>query len=501
MTQVATTRVIRPQLGPQEQFSACPADICIYGGSVFGGKTWALAYEAARYVTVPEYAAVIFRRETTQLTGGGSIWEETKNLYPYLGGDPRESPNLDWRFPVGSQIGLRHLQYEADAKKHQGKQYSFIGFDELTHFTATQFWYMVSRLRGAAGVPKRVRATCNPDPNSFVRELIDWWIGEDGLAIAERSGVIRWMVRLDERLIWGATPDEVWQHDPQRIRRRGEEPINEDDLRPEPMSFTFIRAAAKDNKIGLTRDPEYLSRVALLPGAEAKRLLHGDWNAKDSAGDYFHRTTFPVDDKPQANIKRRVRSWDKAATTPNTDNPDPDWTRGTLLAELDDDTYLIEDMVSLRAGPADVLKLMKHTAETDGRGVMIAIPQDPGQAGLVDVDTTQKALLGYAVISWRATRDKTVYAQVWAPLAKRGRIHALRREYLPTLFGELEAFPDPKAHDDIVDSISGAFQVLTGGGFTVGYQGASTPKDTGHPLDAWSGDDDYGSRPARGSFL
>ena len=32
-------RVLRPQFGPQEQFLATSADICIYGGAAGGGKT------------------------------------------------------------------------------------------------------------------------------------------------------------------------------------------------------------------------------------------------------------------------------------------------------------------------------------------------------------------------------------------------------------------------------------------------------------------------------
>jgi predicted phage terminase large subunit-like protein len=454
----------------------------LYGGRAFGGKTWALAYEAARYATVPGYAGIIFRRDTTQLVGGGSIWEETKKLYPHLGGTSRESPALDWRFPASAMIELRHLQYEHTVYHHQGKQYDFIGFDELTHFTAKQFWYMYSRLRSSArGIPKRMRGTLNPDPDSFVRELVDWWISKDGFAIEARSGIIRWVARLDERLVWGHSADEVWQHDPDRIRRRGEPMRDDDDARPEPTSFTFISAKASDNKIGLANDPGYLGRLAMLPGAERKRLAEGDWNAKDSAGDYFNRETFPiVDDMPAPiNVLRRCRFWDKAATRPHEDNPDPDWTVGARVSELDNGEFLIEDRIARREGPAEVLKLIRATAELDGRQCIVGLWRDPGQSGVVDADVTLRELRGWPVEVIPATKNKEAYAKAWAPIAARRRVKVLRREYLPTMFGVLEAFPVGK-HDDDVDALSGCFQVLTGGGMQVGYDGAADPR---HPLD------------------
>lgn len=36
------------------------------------------------------------------------------------------------------------------------------GFDELTHFTESQFTYLLSRIRGTNGFPKQVKATTNP---------------------------------------------------------------------------------------------------------------------------------------------------------------------------------------------------------------------------------------------------------------------------------------------------------------------------------------------------
>ena len=49
---------------------------------------------------------------------------------------------------------------------------ALICFDELTHFTAHQFFYMVSRNRSTCGVRPYIRATCNPDADSWVADFL-----------------------------------------------------------------------------------------------------------------------------------------------------------------------------------------------------------------------------------------------------------------------------------------------------------------------------------------
>jgi predicted phage terminase large subunit-like protein len=475
--------LIAPQAGPQEKFASSTADIAIYGGSAGGGKTFALTMEAARYTGVKNYGAVIFRRTGPELVGPGSVWLESRKLYPHVGGVAREA-SLDWRFPkTNALIEFRHLQYDASVFGHQSKQYDFIGFDELTHYSEMQFWYMLSRLRSVSGAPKRVRGTCNPDPDSFVRKLIDWWIGKNGLAIEERSGVIRWFVRLDDSLVWGASPAEVVAHDPQRIRMRGA-PRRPDDDRPEPMSLTFVRAKASDNKILMRADPGYLARLNVMIGAQRKRLRDGDWNARDSAGDYFNRTWCKILDRvDEKTVVRRVRFWDKAATSPSTSNPEPAWTRGIRIAQLNTGQWVVEDRKGERAGPSVIDALMLQTAHEDGVGTEIGCWVDPGQAGKVDEEHMQKLFAGFAFKGVPARENKRIYAAVWSPYADKGKLDFLQREYLPDLFAQLESFPTGQFADDM-DAISGCFQLLLRDGFAIGYDGEGDGRHT--QGDAWA---------------
>ena len=202
----AAVAEIRPQPGPQEQFLFSEADIVIFGGAAFGGKTWALLMESLRNVDDPRYNGVIFRRVGEQIKAGGGLWDTAGQMFPPMGGAPKEHKNT-FEFSSGAYVKFSHLQYESDKLNHQGAQYVFLGFDELTHFSFGQFFYLLTRNRPPSGYsgPCYCRATTNPDADSWVRKLMDWWIDPDlGYAIPERSGVLQWFSRQGDEIIWVA---------------------------------------------------------------------------------------------------------------------------------------------------------------------------------------------------------------------------------------------------------------------------------------------------------
>jgi hypothetical protein len=151
---------ISPQPRPQTEFLRTPADICVYGGAAGGGKTVGLILEPLRYVSrVPGFTAVFFRRTTPQVTNPGGLWDESLNLYPRFGGVPHHRGH-EWRWPRAGKIKFSHLRLHTTVYDWQGAQITLICFDELTHFTAHQFYYMVSRNRSTCGVRPYIRATC-----------------------------------------------------------------------------------------------------------------------------------------------------------------------------------------------------------------------------------------------------------------------------------------------------------------------------------------------------
>lgn len=154
-----------PQKGRQTDFLSTKADIAIYGGSAGAGKSFALLLEPLRHFHNPKFGGVIFRRNSTQVRNQGGLWDESVQIYTPLKATAKQS-YLEWIFPSGGKMKFAHLENEASVYDWQGSQIPFIGFDEVTHFTEKQFFYMLSRNRSMSGIPGYVRATCNPDTDS-----------------------------------------------------------------------------------------------------------------------------------------------------------------------------------------------------------------------------------------------------------------------------------------------------------------------------------------------
>jgi hypothetical protein len=263
--------------GPQTAFLRSSADICIYGGAAGSAKTVGLLLEAARHVgQAPNFTAVIFRRTMPQITNPGALWDESLNLYRRAGGTPHLGAR-EWRWPRGGKIKFAHLQFDSTVYGWHGAQIALICFDELTQFTKHQFFYMFSRNRSTCGVRPYIRATCNPDPDSWVADFLGWWIDpETGLPIRERAGVLRYFVRAGEQIVWADRPEDLPQYIPRpEDLRPGVDP-------PQPISVTFIPATVFDNPALLDVNPEYLTALRSLPLLERERPAQ--WQLEDPAG-------------------------------------------------------------------------------------------------------------------------------------------------------------------------------------------------------------------------
>lgn len=437
---------IRPQPGPQERFLASSADIVIYGGSAGGGKTFGLLLESIRHSAVKEFAALFFRRNSTQISAPGGLWAESMKLYPLLGAQPKTSPHFQWDFPAGAQVQMRHLQYDQDVLAYQGSQIPLIIFDELCHFTKAQFFYMLSRNRSTCGVRPYVRATCNPDADSWVAEFIAWWIDQDsGLPLPARDGVLRYFTTVNDIQIWGDTAEAC-------AKAAGVAP-------DQVKSVTFIAARLQDNKILMEADPGYLANLMALGRVERERLLGGNWKVRKAAGSYFKRSDVEIIDVRPTDVVSWVRRWDLAATEPTEENSDPDWTAGLLMGKRANGRYVIADLVYVRKRAHAVRDLIKRTAQADGKLVRVVVPQDPGQAGKDQGENLVAMLSGYRAKAVRETGDKEVRAEPYSAQWQAGNIDVVRGPWNEALFGEHEAFPG-KAHDDSVDAGSGAFNEL-----------------------------------------
>lgn len=433
---------IRPQAGPQYQFLDSEADIVIYGGAAGGGKTYALLLESLWHHKTPGYSAVIFRKNANQVTNPGGLWDTAAPLFMKFKGSPRIS-ELKWIFPAGTTVKFAHMDSEIDKYSWQGSQITLIGFDELTHFSWGQFVYMLSRNRSLCGVKPYIRATTNPDPDSWVRRFIDWWIDPlTGYAIPERSGLVRWFVVLGDETIWANSKEELKAKNPDCL----------------PKSVSFVASTVFDNQILLKENPDYLANLQALPRFEREQLLMGNWNIRPTAGMFFQRNYFEVIDVLPKNLTF-TRYWDRAATKKSETN-DPDYTVGLKLGKDRNGIFYVIDIVRLQESPLGVQTAIKNTASQDGVVCRIGIEQDPGQAGVSEVDLLIRLLQGYNVKPFRATKDKVTRASPVSAQSEAGNVKVLRAYWNEDFYRELENFPEG-GHDDIVDALSGAFLMHT----------------------------------------
>ena len=440
---------LKPQPGPQEQFLSSPADIAIYGGSAGGGKTYALLLEPLRHIDNPVFGVVIFRRDSGQITNEGGLWDNAKDIYRPLGVTFMESAPKRVIFPSGAKITFNHLHTDDAVYGYQGAQVALICFDELTHFSEKQFTYMLSRNRSTCGVRPYVRATCNPDADSWVARFISWWIDQDtGYAIPERSGILQYFIRIDGEIHWGDTREELavkFHVSPQLCK-----------------SVTFISSSIFDNKILLKADPGYLASLNALSLVEKERLLRGNWRIRPAAGLYFKRDMFQIVHEVPDKIVSIARAWDLAATAITPANPNPDRTVGGLVARLRNGQFIILDVRRRAINAASVRELVRQTAIADRavyRCNTILIPQDPGQAGKEQAQSYTKMMSGFSIKTHTVTGNKITRAEPFAAQAQHGGILVLAGDWNEAFFDEAEGFPDA-LHDDQIDAVGDAFKAV-----------------------------------------
>ena len=439
--------ILRPQAGPQEKFLSTTADIAIYGGAAGGGKTYALLLEPLRHMNVDGYSATIFRRNATQITIDGGLLDESMSIYGFLKNAVfKSSPQPHWIFGGKARVSFRHIDGDRDLPKWQGSQICFIGFDELTLFDESQFFYMLSRNRSTCGVKPYVRATCNPDVDSWVKNFIDWWIdSETGYPIPERSGVLRYFYRVEGEVKWADTKEEL-------ADRFGVDSAL-------CKSVTFIASSVYDNKILLENDPGYLANLHGLSLVERERLLNGNWKIRPSAGLYFKPEQTRIVKSLPEKLVAVVRAWDLAATEISLGNKDPDRTAGVLMGRMKNGQYIVLDVKRIAANAANVRALVKSTAEIDKAEYgcrKILIPQDPGQAGKEQAQSYIRNMAGFNVKSKPVSGSKIMRAEPFAAQWQQGNVLLLEGGWNDTFLNELEGFPDA-LHDDQVDAASDAF--------------------------------------------
>ena len=281
-------RLIIAQAGGQNNMLMSEADITIGGGSRGGSKSFSLLMSALYNVTDPNFRAIILRKELDDLS---DIADTSTQLFQDFGTYNRSKNDMTWNFYSGGwlKFSYHNDDYQSFHDRFQGKQYAYIGIDEITQMTFPKFKYLITTNRNAFHYRNHVFGTCNPDPDSWVARFISWWIGEDGFPIRERDSKIRYCFMPSdyvEDVVWGDSKEEVFEKCKETIMRHWK-PQFERYGSPQDLfvkSVCFTEARLEDNVMLMSSDPAYLANLVNQSEEARARDLDGNWKFK-SAGD------------------------------------------------------------------------------------------------------------------------------------------------------------------------------------------------------------------------
>jgi hypothetical protein len=236
----------------QEEFLSLPDSIfeALYGGAAGGGKSESLLLLpiVRGFHQHPRFKGIIFRRTYPELES--EIIVRSHTWYPHCGAK-YSAEKKRWTFPNGSIMQFGHVEYENDVRKYDTSEYNYMAFDELTSFTEFQYTYLsLTRCRSSSPqLPAIVRSGTNPGNvgHSWVkRKFID--PGPYGTIFKDKGTGIK------------------------RI---------------------FIQSLVSDNP---HIEAEYAKRMELLPEAERRAKLHGDWETfEGQAFEDFRENPIPGD--------------------------------------------------------------------------------------------------------------------------------------------------------------------------------------------------------------
>lgn len=377
----------------------------------------ALLMAALQWVHVPGYTAILFRNTYADLALPGALMDRAKEWFSEYPELKSTDKGQKWVFPSGATIVFGYLDKPDDHLRYKGMEAQFIGFDEVTEMREQHYKYLFSRMRKPsvesghplAKVPIRARSATNPAPN---------WVRTRFIEEGKEKGRI------------------------------------------------FVSSGHRDNPF--INHEDYEESLKNLDAVDYARLADGDWYA-DEPGAYFERDWFKIvnyEDLPEQALANRVRYWDTASTEVHEGNKDPDWTAGALCS-LYQGFLFIHDIQHFRADPYGVEKRISRTALEDGPEVKIRMEKEPGASGKIVIDHyARHILLGYDFDGHPAIKNKESRFATWRGHARKGNVILVKngqsrwhQDFLEeaTTYGAVT-----EAHDDQLDSVSGAWEILTG---------------------------------------
>ena len=271
------------QRGGQERMLSIDADIKIVGGSRGGSKSFSSLMEVLKDIKNPDFHATILRNEKDDLQ---SLVTDSYKLFSQFGTYNKSQNDMTWNFNNGGWLKFSYYAgaYQDFKTRFQGRQYAYVCIDEGTQCPYKKFKYLLTNNRNAAHIRNRFWITCNPDPESWVRKFIDWWVTDEGYIDPERNGVIRYCFMdgdTPDSIYWGNTREEVYEQCKgiiDSLWKDSYEELGYTKLEMFIKSATFIRADVSENIKLISTDASYLANLAQQDEEQRMRDLEANWN-------------------------------------------------------------------------------------------------------------------------------------------------------------------------------------------------------------------------------
>jgi predicted phage terminase large subunit-like protein len=222
------------------------------------------------------------------------------------------------------------------------------------------------------------------------------------------------------------------------------------DVRPEECEAYY--------KDGLF-DPVRLSRRVLNEARlQGEYMFQGQFLQKPAppGGSMFHVERIVID-TPPSSWKMRIRSWDKAGTKDS-----GAYSVGVLLGVDNKDRYWVLDVVRGQWDSNTREDVIKQTAMTDGKQVVVVIEQEPGSGGKESAEGTARNLGGWTVKLVKPSGDKAQRADPFSTQVNAGNVFMAKGSWNKAYLDELRYFSlENSKYKDQVDASSNGFNVMT----------------------------------------
>lgn len=333
---------------PQCQAYEHPADRLLYGGAAGGGKSdllLGLAFTAHK-------KSIIFRREFPQLA---ALEDRSKEISNGIGS--YNSMTKRWSgLPGDCIVEFGAVQHEDSKNKYQGRPHDFIGFDELTHFTRSQFEFLTGWNRSASGHRCRIVASSNPPTTpegAWVKEYWGPWLNSDHDLYPYPPGELLWFVTIGET-------DQIVD---------GPGPVVIDDVELIPHSRSFIPAKLSDNPD--LHGTNYRAVLMAMPEPLRSQMLYGSFDITPEDN--------PWQVIPTAWVEAAQKRW-KGSSKPDT----PQAALGVDVARGGKDETILAHRHGWWYGE---LIVYPGSSTPDGASVAAQVQQHlgPGSAAFIDV--------------------------------------------------------------------------------------------------------------------